>query len=103
MRALALLLASLLAGCGTTIDTVSPHELGPRPYGGVRLDASMFSQAPELIPLVLVDLPLSAALDTLLLPLTIPVALLADDPPPPPAEEGPAPIQDEPPFQDEPR
>jgi uncharacterized protein YceK len=71
----AALLALLLGGCGTILS-LSPHEGGLSPYSGVRTDIELI---PDVMPLLVLDLPLSAVLDTLLLPISIPLWLSADD------------------------
>lgn len=66
-----------LSGCASLISTLSGH---PTVYGGVRFDAAVvaapFNETSEehllfLWPVALIDLPLSAVCDTLLLPLTL--------------------------------
>lgn len=74
----AALLALLLGGCGTILS-LSPHEGGLSPYSGVRTDIELI---PDVMPLLVLDLPLSAVLDTLLLPVSIPLWLSEDDPDP---------------------
>jgi uncharacterized protein YceK len=80
-------------GCGTLLDAIvrDYHEglgSGPRVYGGTRLDLEVLSGAPELVKgdpesqisplqgaccvaLWTIDLPVSAAADTLALPISI--------------------------------
>jgi uncharacterized protein YceK len=72
LAALALL---LLSGCGTIANLAE----GPRVYGGVRTDVRMIgdprlpdgTHSSPIAVLAIVDLPLSAALDTALLPITL--------------------------------
>ena len=77
----------LLSGCGTCMSL----QTQPTPYGGVALDARFISNLyPSRIKdlegdsqgwahlfgvISIFDLPLSAAADTLLLPLTVPPAI----------------------------
>jgi uncharacterized protein YceK len=78
--------AALLAlcGCGTIADSTLRHMNGPRVCGGVRghLVDGYFRMEGFLVFvslfLLLVDLPLSAAADTLILPYTIPHDLSKD-------------------------
>jgi uncharacterized protein YceK len=67
------------SGCLTIVDTTGVHMDGPRVYGGVRLHCTyVFDHSPEVywwplwIPFLLVDVPLSAVADTLILPYTVP-------------------------------
>lgn len=84
--ALALGLAVLLGGCGTIGDLAANQRI----YGGVWTDCNLIgdpylpnTHPPEysfpLIILGLCDLPFSAILDTLVLPITITVALTRED------------------------
>ena len=73
-------------GCGTFIDTVGGHEVGrPRVYGGVKFHIERFAfpskgyELPLWLLVVLVDLPLSAVMDTAMLLVTIPYQLLRED------------------------
>jgi uncharacterized protein YceK len=69
----------LLSGCATVFDTCSSR--GPRVYGGTRLtvacvtnDFGRLERSSRKIGMVLLlELPASMALDTALLPLTIPL------------------------------
>ncbi len=89
--ALAALVAVALSGCGTVYDScrMSPYGETFRVYGGVRQDAQEAQQCAaracgsqpdarcwDLVQagLALADVPLSAAADTLLLPVTLPRA-----------------------------
>ena len=74
-------------GCGTIMnfspkfDSGQREEIGKmRVYGGVRIDAQTFSEASgwqKLLTLLLltVEFPLSLVMDTVTLPVTIPVTL----------------------------
>lgn len=89
--ALAFVLAFALSGCGTLFDTLGDkhkksertglsHELSGgklRIYGGLRWDIEILAEAKAgwLLLLFVIDIPVSAAVDTLLLPLTIPYNL----------------------------
>lgn len=68
------LLLAPLSGCCTLGQ--SAQREGPAVFGGVRLDAKLLAltggKEPTMIGLVLLDLPLSLTLDTLLLPFSIP-------------------------------
>jgi len=87
----AAVIASLICGCGTIGNRVSIAHFDPKvespaggyAYGGVRFDAKVaalaFSKAREisasarlLSSLYIIDVPVSAVFDTLLLPITIP-------------------------------
>ena len=88
---LALVMAFALSGCGTLFDTLGEkkkrgqqrglsHELSGgklRIYGGLRWDIEILAEAKAgwLLLLFVIDIPVSAAVDTLLLPLTIPYNL----------------------------
>jgi len=78
----ALALAVFLGGCGTIVDMSTEQHI----YGGVQNDARMIGhpyvqnseQEDYFFPLVLLgilDMPLSFAADTVLLPVTITIAL----------------------------
>ena len=85
---LAALLISLpgILGCVTLVDTFGLHTHGPRVYGGMQwyLDNQYFQPEWYWWPLellfYLVDFPLSLAVDTLLLPYTIPYELTREQP-----------------------
>jgi uncharacterized protein YceK len=75
-------------GCGTImnfwpkVDSGQREEIGKmRVYGGVRIDAQTFSEAAgpwqKLLTLLIlvVEFPLSLVMDTVTLPVTIPVTL----------------------------
>ncbi|MCA8923824.1 MAG: YceK/YidQ family lipoprotein [Planctomycetes bacterium] len=84
-----------LSGCMTSMQAIGPRfgagqtqnldrgsHPGPIPFGGVRLYGGLFAAEPSLYAeaaLLTLDLPLSLAADVLLLPYTVPVALLSDD------------------------
>lgn len=78
-----------LSGCGTIANLAE----GPRVYGGVQADIRLIGDprlqdgtpSTPLVVLGILDLPLSAALDTALLPITL-IFELARDP-----EESPIP------------
>ena len=76
---LAICISVVAQGCCTFVDTLGVHGGGPRIYGGVRTDVggiSFVNQEWYMYPLIIlcfiIDVPLSAAFDTLLLPYTIP-------------------------------
>ena len=76
---LAICLSAVAQGCGTFVDTLGVHGQGPRIFGGVRTDIDAFSfrnlevyMYPLLFLYMIIDVPLSAVFDTLLLPYTIP-------------------------------
>jgi uncharacterized protein YceK len=80
-----------LAGCGSLADLTggcAVAELdGPEPHvmGGVRTDAAILRgrggcKSPAFVPCALLDLPLSAAVDVVLLPVTVPVHLFRPRP-----------------------
>jgi len=84
--ALSLALTVLLGGCGTIGDLAANQRI----YGGVWTDCNLIddpylpnTHPPQYsFPLVLLglfDLPLSAILDTLVLPITIPITLSSED------------------------
>lgn len=88
LAAFSLGLAILLGGCGTIGDLAANQRI----YGGVWTDCNLIDEPylpathpPEysfpLVILGLLDLPFSAILDTLVLPITIPIQLSADDNP----------------------
>ena len=82
-------LALALAGCGTLYDAFAEGEMlsdGPHPFGGLTVDLFVAQQflgeglgETTLGLLALLDAPFSLALDLLLLPYTIPRALLAPE------------------------
>lgn len=77
----------LLAGCGTIADLGGAGGVPPaRIYGGVRTDVEIVFvgrfKLDALAPLFLIDIPLSAALDTALLPFTVLRALIVSEPAP---------------------
>ena len=79
-RLLALLLPLLLQGCASLIATVD-NKPGDKVYAGTRFDAELIceigaSPAGILGLFSLADLPFSLALDTVLLPYTVPDALI---------------------------
>ena len=82
-------------GCVSLIDlTTTQSELGPSAsrgphiYGGTRINLEMIGQKGCMMPtwcltlLLLIDLPFSIVLDTLLLPISIPTELFFSDPEP---------------------
>ncbi len=87
---LVLTLALALSGCGTTFDMFGKKRKGPpvrtkglspklpggkmRIYGGVRWDIEVLADANAgwLLVVFLIDVPISASFDTLLLPFTVP-------------------------------
>ncbi|MHC4391547.1 MAG: YceK/YidQ family lipoprotein [Planctomycetota bacterium] len=78
--AMLLAAATFLGGCATATTTVLR---GPTPYSGTRTDVALITEAPtsRLTALPLLDLPLSFALDTALLPVSVPLKLagITDD------------------------
>jgi uncharacterized protein YceK len=76
VRPRVLLAALLLAGCGTVTSTV---RRGPAPMAGVRTALVRCEWAPDAAEGLfwLGDVPVSAAADVLLLPVSVPRALLA--------------------------
>jgi uncharacterized protein YceK len=84
--------AGLLAGCGTIADGLvegSPfgtfEEGGPHIYGGVQVDAHVIGHSSDkdegFVPFCVLDVPLSAVLDTALLPFTALWTLVRPAPP----------------------
>src|SRR5687767_13818669 len=85
--AVAVVLLCCLGGCGTIFNLAGPIEGGREDfgqmniYGGVRLDAKAVSEArgawmTSLTVLAMfIEMPLSFVLDTVTLPVTIPVTL----------------------------
>lgn len=64
-RVVALALVALgTNGCASSLG----HMFGPCPYTGVQLDVASWD---VVVPLMIVDLPFSAVLDTVLLPLDL--------------------------------
>jgi len=85
-RALAAALALLLGGCGSIADMATDQRI----YGGVQKDVELIghpylpkTEPPEyFFPLIffgILDIPLSVAVDTVLLPVTIVIAVSGDD------------------------
>jgi uncharacterized protein YceK len=76
-----------LAGCGTiqdlSHDRFAAANFGPssppRVFGGLRMDAFMAGQGHSLGWFHYLDVPFSLPLDVVLLPVSIPVALLSKD------------------------
>lgn len=68
-------LAALVSGCGTVQSLLTY----PEPYGGVIVAANRDPSAGEHLVIMAVDLCVSAAADTVLLPVTIPVVLSSGD------------------------
>ena len=70
-----------VSGCGTIVDCSMRHSDGPRIYGGARLYFEGFTIGEEAywwpltVLMYLVDLPLSAVADTVILPFTVPYVL----------------------------
>ena len=90
---IALLLTSMIAlsGCGTVITWGADEQLTGitsaetiAPYSGARMDLGALRHAfPSVIwPIALLDLPLSFALDTIVLPASIPLGLTEYEPDP---------------------
>jgi len=75
----ALLLPLLLQGCVSLISTIE-EKPGNKVYAGTRFVAEVCDAPPSpakiLCPLGLLDLPLTLALDTVLLPYTVPDAVI---------------------------
>ncbi len=73
------------AGCGSLADLPGCDLAdldGPSPhvFGGVRSDLSILGgrgscKSPAFVPCALIDLPLSAAMDVVLLPVTVPISI----------------------------
>lgn len=85
-KSLFLVALLLLGGCGSIADIAENQRI----YGGIQADARLIgepylpkTQPPEyFFPLVIfgvLDIPLSFALDTVLLPVTVTIALTSDD------------------------
>lgn len=80
-----------LSGCGTILALTDAGPGNPLVYGGVRLEAGFLhevfttegdpsaSWGRMFTPLVILDLPFSLVLDTAVLPVTIPWALLSGE------------------------
>jgi len=79
-------MAVLLAGCGSIADIATDQKI----YGGIQKDVALMgnpylpkTDPPEyFFPLILfgiLDVPLSFAVDTLLLPVTITISATSDD------------------------
>ncbi|MDC3379364.1 hypothetical protein OAX78_03685 [Planctomycetota bacterium] len=70
-------LVALIAtsGCGTIADASRGNgdflRPGPSVYGGLITDLYALGLAPVLVPILLIDVPLSLAADTLMLPITL--------------------------------
>jgi hypothetical protein len=98
-RPAAILLLLLAAGCGTLEDLSGDRSAlgrsdGPAPhvFGGVRLDLCKSAPDPVARPywcLRWLDLPLSLALDVVILPLSVPVSLFSGPPTAPRKAEEP--------------
>ena len=77
MRRLGLLALLSLAGCGTIVDMADDQRV----YGGTRFvgervgEGFSLGMCGSLGPLWLIDLPLSLAADTILIPVTVTIAL----------------------------
>lgn len=74
-----LLLPILLQGCASLISTIE-EKPGNKVYAGTRFVAEVCNAPPSpariLCPLGLLDFPLTLTLDTVLLPYTVPDALI---------------------------
>ena len=68
MKTLCLLAPWLLSACGTVCNQISPMDSGRR-YGGVKQDVETARKDGGAAYLLLLDVPVSAVTDTLLLPL----------------------------------
>ena len=80
MRILAALLSvSLLSGCGTFLTQCNRKGIV---YSGVKSNVAAISEPPRHCWSLVLDVLLSAVADTLLLPLTVPMALFE-----PPSDE----------------
>src|SRR5579859_6782957 len=80
------ILLTMTSGCGTVLDLDAGLNsgVGPHIYGGVRADADMignpYPDAAEFVVLLgVLDFPFSLALDTALLPITLPVSALCPE------------------------
>ena len=86
MRTLLFPALAALAGCGTIVETACAdrRDPGPHVFGGVRYDWDFVStggpccRTAALAPCFLFDLPLSAAADVVMLPVTVPISLLRE-------------------------
>jgi uncharacterized protein YceK len=75
---LGFVMLTLCSGCGTVLSHTTTQDTVIGPYSGVRTDVFMighanesspdFPAAPWIIPFCIIDVPLSAALDTIFLP-----------------------------------
>lgn len=88
LRVLALAFTVLLGGCGSIVNMLSELDIYGGVKNGVRLVQKPYlpkTDPPEyFFPLVIIgviDIPLSAVLDTLFLPITLIVTLTGDDEP----------------------
>ena len=83
MKKLLIPALAALAGCGTIADTACSdrRDPGPHVFGGVQYDWKMVHGglcciASAAAPCFVFDLPLSAAADVLMLPVSVPVGLV---------------------------
>ena len=88
IRLLALSMTVLLGGCGSIVNMLTEWDIYGGVKNGVRLVEKPYlpkSDPPEyFFPLVIIgiiDIPLSAVLDTLTLPISLIVTLTKDDSP----------------------
>jgi uncharacterized protein YceK len=72
------MLAAMSGGCGSFVNQQEPgmyfalHDRQPRqPYGGVAVDFQSVREATDTSAFMAIDLPLSVAADTLLLPFDV--------------------------------
>ncbi len=72
MAVLLVMFATAASGCGTWYDTVLGD--GPRVYGGFNQSIAGMEQVDVPGPLLIVEMLASFCLDTLLLPITVPLA-----------------------------
>ncbi len=86
-----------LAGCATIATFIVPEPGDSYIYGGARADIRLMKEGEwvgDILPIgAVTDFPLSAALDTILLPITIPLELFS---PRRDADAEPLPAQEEP-------
>lgn len=68
-------LALLLGGCGSIADIATEQRI----YGGVQKDVELMENPFPMILLAVLDVPLSACLDTVLLPVTIAISVFSEE------------------------
>lgn len=80
MKRVLLVAALACCGCGTVSNFKDGYKKETRPYGGVRIAAERLGTEDPIVvgfiwPAILSDIALSAAADTLTLPLTASIAI----------------------------